>query len=463
MSFEIPNVIPRRKFVFWSHGGDADAIALRVQAEGNEVLLYHVSAFARAKKLYDGLVPQADTPLEAVRWLGGPEGGCVVMDQVGEGKIADGLRARGYHVWGGSVLQDKLELDRAYGLALMRRMGIRIPETYAFKTGQEALDFLRERPERWVLKPIKRAATASTYVSKDAGDLVHFLSKWATTPESKQPFLLQKVVDGVELSTEIWLQNGEPVWPANSTIELKKYGAGDLGPNIGSATSTVWCYGVDDPVAVRRGIGKMLPFLKENNYHAVIDLNTIVNLEDRYPYGLEFTPRLGYSAIYALLEVTDGDIGRVLWDACHGQLKRYPARLGQVGYSVRVSIQPYPASELYPAQMMPTIMKPATALDLTLPIDHRNIHPLDVRIDQDGNVETAGFDGVVAEITGRGRTIEDARDAAHQTFEMLVRVPNGFCRIHDGADRAITDTARLRTIGYETSLESEKPAPTPAG
>jgi hypothetical protein len=55
-------------------------------------------------------------------------------------------------------------------------------------------------------------------------------------------------------------------------------------------------------------------------------------------------------------------------------------------------------------------------------------------------------------------------DAAHQTFEMLVKVPNAFARSHDGADRAITDTARLRTIGYETYMESEKTtvAPVPA-
>lgn len=450
----------RRRFLFWSHGGDADALALRIQQEQNDVLIYHVNGFARQKKLYDGLVPQVDTPLEAVRWLGGTDGGVVIFDQVGEGKIADGLRARGYKVWGGSQLQDKLELDRAYGLALMRRSGIRIPETYAFKTGDEALDFLRERPERWVLKPIKRAATASTYVSKDVGDLIHFLEKWSTTAEAKQPFLLQKVVEGVELSTEVWVQHGEIIPGSyNGTIEQKRYGPGDLGPNIGSATSAVWVYGVDEPVVVRRGIGKMTAFLKEQGYHAVIDLNSIVSLEDRYPYGLEFTPRVGYSAIYALMEVTDGEIGRILWDAAQGTLARYPGRLGQVGYAVRVSIQPYPAAELYPPIMMPAIMKPATGLDITLPIDHPNIHPLDVRIDKNGNVETAGYDGVVCEVTGRGRTVEDARDQAHQTFEMLVKVPNAFARIHDGADRAITDTARLRTIGYETFLESEKSVP----
>lgn len=447
-----------RRFLFWSHGGDADAVARRVLLEGNAVMLYHVSGFARQKKLYQGLVPQVDTPLDAVRWLGGPEGGVIIFDQVGEGKVADGLRARGYHVWGGSQLQDKMELDRAFGLALMRRHGIRIPETYAFKTGEEALAFLKERPERWVLKPLKRAATASTYVSKDAGDLEHFLTKWSTTAEARQPFLLQKVVEGVELSTEIWVQHGEIVpGSANGTIELKRYGPGDLGPNIGSATSTVWVYGQDDPVVVRRGVGKLVPYLKEQGYHAVLDLNSIVSLEDRYPYGLELTPRLGYSAIYALMEVTDGEIGRVLWDAARGQLTHYPGRLGQVGYSVRVSVMPYPATELFPAAMMPRIMEPTTALDITLPIDHPNIHPLDVRIDDDGNCETAGFDGVVAEITGRGRSIEDARDAAHQTFEMLVKIPNAFARVHDGADRAITDTARLRTIGYETYMEQETP------
>jgi phosphoribosylamine--glycine ligase len=450
VSIDVPVVLKPRRFLFWSHGGDADALALRVEQEGNEVLLYHVTPFARQKRLYDGLVPQAQTPLEAISWS--PD--VIIFDNIGEGKIADGLRARGWRVWGASQMMDRLEQDRAFGLALMRRNGLRIPETYVFKTAGEALPFLKDRPERWVLKPIGRGTTAHTYVSKNVDDLIHFLEKWQSTEEAKQPFLLQKVVDGIEISTEVWVQNGEIVWPANGTIELKKYGPGNLGPNIGSASSTCWVYGMDDPVIVRRGIGKMADWLKQQGYHGVLDWNSIVILEDRYPYGLEWTSRLGYSAIYALLEVTDAEVGRLLWDAANGTLRRFPGKPG-VGYAVRVSIQPYPAAELYEGPILSRIMEPATGLDVTLPIDHPNIHPLDVRLDRRGNVETAGYDGVVAEVTGRGRSIEDARDAAHRTFEELVQVPNAFARIHDGADRAIIDTARLRTIGYETFREQE--------
>ena len=41
-----------------------------------------------------------------------------------------------------------------------------------------------------------------------------------------------------------------------------------------------------------------------------------------------------------------------------------------------------------------------------------------------------------------------------RTFD-LIEIPNAYARIHDGADRAIVDTARLRTIGHETFLEKE--------
>jgi phosphoribosylamine-glycine ligase len=440
-----PAVIKPRKFLFLSHGGDADALALRVQQEDNQVLLYHFKAFARERQLYAGLIPQPQNVQAGLRW--NPD--VVIFDQVGEGTVADRIRSDGFAVWGGSAVMDKMENDRAFGLKLMKQAGIRIPETHVFKTAAEAMPFIDEhRTERWVLKPLARAATASTYPSKNAEDLVHFLEKWSTTDEAKQPFLLQRFMDGIEISTEVWVEHGEIVWPANATLEEKRFGVGGLGPNIGCSSSLVYGYQVDDPILVQRGIGKLAAWLKKNDYHGVLDLNSIVNPDDRYPYGLEWTARMGFSAIYALAEVTDGEIGRVLYEAAKGTLKRYPIRPG-LGYSVRVSIQPYPANELFEDEMYAKVMEPAGAIDIRIPIGDPHVWPLDVRLDENGNIETAGYDGVICELTARGQTIEEARDAVRRTFD-LIEIPNAYARLADGADRALADTTRLRMLGLET-------------
>src|SRR5262249_7610218 len=152
--------------------------------------------------------------------------------------------------------------------------------------------------------------------------------------------------EGIEISTEVWVEHGEIIGPPNGTIEEKKYGVGGLGPNIGCASSTVWGYQVDDPIIVQRGIGRMASWLKQQDYHGVLDLNAIVSPDDRTPYGLEWTARMGYSAVYALAEITDGEMGRVLYEAAKGTLKRYPIRPG-IGFAVRVSIPPYPSNELF--------------------------------------------------------------------------------------------------------------------
>jgi hypothetical protein len=66
-----------------------------------------------------------------------------------------------------------------------------------------------------------------------------------------------------------------------------------------------------------------------------------------------------------------------------------------------------------------------------------------------GFLETAGYDGVICEITARGQSIEEARDAVRRVFD-LIETPNAYARLQDGADRALKDTIRLRMLGFET-------------
>ena len=52
-------------------------------------------------------------------------------------------------------------------------------------------------------------------------------------------YILQAFVDGAELSSALWIYKGKVV-SANRTFENKQFIEGNKGPNVGSASNTVW-------------------------------------------------------------------------------------------------------------------------------------------------------------------------------------------------------------------------------
>jgi phosphoribosylamine-glycine ligase len=462
---------------------------------------------ARKQKLYDGLCPIVPTLEAGLR----SRPTFLVADMVGDdthrtGELFDRLRRR-YPVYGGSAICDALELDRAFGLAVAIECGLRVPDTVVFDSTsgrildqldledrqkihrvkghlKEARQFLHEAGGRWVLKPSRNLSTALTYVSSGPEDMISRLEEADAHREIARDnvFMLQRFVPGVEISTEAWVVEGELVTPMNSTLETKRFLAGDLGPSTGCQTSVVWCYEMPPvdwsapegklmkvlPKLVRKTVGTpgMRQWLRRPEgprgeryppFHGPIDINCIVAEDPPHdPTYLEFCPRFGYSAVYALLELYEGDLHDLFRDAAEGRLTHMSVRPGY-GYSVRVSIPPYPANDMLEddPRALETLMRKATDIHIRGPVESDHVWLLDAQKDGD-RIQSAGVDAVLMEITGRGRSIEDARDAAHELFEVL-EVPNKQARVADGAARALRDIARLRSWGYEVGAES-KPA-----
>src|SRR5216684_7624096 len=139
---------------------------------------------------------------------------------------------------GDSLLADKLENDRIFGLEFMESAGIKVPPWEPFDNPTDAIKWLAKTHKRTVLKPIGDAPSEMTYVSKNEADMVAFIEK--RLPGSKvKRFLLQEYVAGTEVSTEGWWTGTE--WCAvNYTLEEKKLMAGGLGPNVGCAGNVLW-------------------------------------------------------------------------------------------------------------------------------------------------------------------------------------------------------------------------------
>src|SRR5438309_1066627 len=441
----------------------------------------------RKQGLYKGMVDQVDSIREGLNLK--PQ--AVIFDHTGDdrlklGELADALRAKHIPVWAGGKVNDLLEQNRAYGLSVMVRCGIPIPKTVFFDPSggtpwksvelgakkkifrvqghiPEAQEFVKSVGGRWVLKPFNGSAALS-YVAKGPDDMVHTLEHAGEMGDLKEDmkFLLQEYVKGIEVSTEVWVVNGEIVPPYSGTIETKKAFAGDQGPNTGCQTSTVWGYGGLHTKILQQTLGRdeFKEWLKGPTgpggqtyppYSGPIDLNCIIDEETHKPAGLEFTPRIGYSAIYALSELFADDPRSAILDLCEGKAPSMALKPGY-GYALRVSIPPNPFTDGMtdsPAdqQAFETMMEDATHVRISRPVDRRHGWLLEAQ-QEAGDDRTAVGCGPVMEITGQGRKIEEGRDMVNSLYDRS-EVSDKFARVTDGSDRATRDTAKLQAWGYE--------------
>jgi len=432
------------KFLIVSNNGDFAGGALRLQEEGNQVSLFIQGADAR--DTLDGLVPQVKSLPEGLR----KDPDVVLFDMVRNGPLADRIRKTGHLVIGASRFQDKIELDRMFGMDMAKRQGIKVPDYVKFGRNEwkKAAEFVKENKKRYVLKPLGNANVELTYVGKSPEDMAQFLEWASTTGKIQQDFILQEFVGGIELSTEVWFSDGLPVFPPNGTMEEKKFMAGNIGPNTGCQGSIVWPYPVAEPRIVQQTIKKLYPALKAMQYNGCLDINTIVG-EDGKAYFLEFTSRFGYSAIYALAEILNDDLGKVLYECAKGTLKKMDIRT-EFGMAIRLSVPPYPLESHSPghgAIVRESKDKPVR----NVPLGHSWL--LDVKKDSEKDeLVTCGIDGAILEVTSSGNSIDQAKDLLYKRVKE-VDLPDVQYR-NDIGERPKEQLKKLRSLGF-----SEMPSP----
>jgi len=236
-------------------------------------------------------------------------------------------------------------------------------------------------------------------VSYDAQDLIEMLDHFAevTAGKGKPEFILQDFVEGTEISTEGWFNGREFMQPWNHTLERKQLMNDGLGPSGGCAGNLVWSERETNHV-IETGIARMAPILADHEYVGPIDLNSVVN-EDGV-WGLEFTPRFGYDALPALLELVEGGIGPII--AAMARLE-FPTDLplaNRKAAGLRVSIPPYPSEHFHPDEGIPI-------RGLTRE-DREHLYFFDVKLDDKNRLVSTSAFGAVVTVTGSGDGITDA-------------------------------------------------------
>lgn len=226
----------------------------------------------------------------------------IIFDDNGQGDLADHLRADGYKVIGGSSFADELEYDRTLGTKIMSKLGLKTPPTNSFTKIKDGLDFLakvKDPEQRFVFKPCgcDFAGGSKTYTAKNVKDLEEYMN-WLQSDMTEKKytideFELQEFIDGYEADFSAYF-DGEKFMEGSNCIDIeeKKVGDGNKGQAVGCMGNVI--YFPKNDKYFKTYIEKMAPMLKKKGFVGQISINNIFAKSDGQPYGLEFTPRLGW-------------------------------------------------------------------------------------------------------------------------------------------------------------------------
>jgi phosphoribosylamine--glycine ligase len=379
--------------------------------------------------------------LDWIREVG--DEGVILFETATAGETQDELRREGFNVIGGSALGDRLESDRDYGQEVLRRLGLQTAGSRVLGSFDDALDFLRRSPGRYVFKLNgSNWPSTSTYIGQmdDGTDmaalLASFRDRW--TLDERPSFVLMDYVAGVEVGVGAFFNGKRFLEPANLDWEHKRFFPGDIGELTGEMGTVVTYRGAER--IFEATLIRLETLLRESGYCGYINLNTIVN--DRGVWPLEFTCRFGYPGFAILDSLHDEDWSSVFSAMLRRDRTSIRTRDGfSVGVVLTVPPFPYPDGYADLGKGMPISFR-----DTITDVDRESLHYGEVSL-QDGQLVTAGMVGYVMVVTGVGNSLEAARREAYERVSKVV-IPNMRYRNDIGSDSLLEDFAELRRLGW---------------
>jgi len=423
-----------RKFLFVSIDALISDLAWQVSKEGHDVRYFIANENERS--IGDGFVPKVDEWEPHVDWAD-----VIVFDDVlGQGEIAERLRAEGHAVIGGTAYTDRLEDDRSFGQEELKKHGVSIIPFQDFTDFDTAIDHVEKNPAPYVIKPSGEAQNIKRLLfvgqEDDGKDIIHVLRSYkAVYSDTVRQFQLQKRVRGVEVAVGAFFNGKQFMLPINVNFEHKLLFPGDIGPATGEMGTCMYWSGPNR--IFRATLAKLEARLASEGYVGYIDINCIVNGQGIYP--LEFTARFGYPTISIQAEGLSMPVADFLHGMATGTLTNFKARRGfQIGLRVVVPPFPYNDPKTFEANSKDRVVifrKPT----------YDGIHIEDVKL-VNGEWLITGHTGVVLIVTGLGVSVKQAQAQAYQRVRNIL-IPNMYYR-KDIGDRWFEDHDKLHSWGY---------------
>jgi phosphoribosylamine--glycine ligase len=420
-------------------GGYALDFAMRCQAAGHEVKWYLTPRKAKPSKVGDGLATKVAS---WERWMSWADL-VFLPDNARFLEELEPYRRRGLPIFAPNVAGTRLELDRATGQHVLRSHGIKALPYKCFQDFAPAEAFVRERPQRYVLKPFGDADRTLTYCARSAADMLYMLRRWHANGALRGPFMLQDFVPGIEMAVGGWF--GPRGWHCNwvENWEFKKLMNGELGVATGEQ-GTVLRYTPESKLA-RLMLEPLTDYLEQIGYVGYIDQNCIID-ESGQAWPLEFTCRPGWPLFNIQQAVHTGDPAAWMLDLLEGRDTLRAKR--DVAVGVVVSIPDYPY-DILPVEEISGI--PIYAMP-----DASHVHLFHAMgsvaprfeggkfVDQPC-IATAGNN--VMTVTGTGGSVEEAMAAAYRAVSTVEMANSPMYRTDVGA-RLESQLPKLQQAGY---------------
>lgn len=189
--------------------------------------------------------------------------------------IGETLIKEGFKVFGGSQFTYDLENDREFGIEFAASCDLHSPEQQEFSSVEDGIKFLEENEEEaYVYKPNNEDSAFTTVPMSEEPAKANKEIQRLIKALGFTDYILQKMVQGVEVNVETWYIKGRPVFTI-ANLEDKRLHNGDLGSACGCSFDITWQ--IDDycPLA-QKTVRKFDEKMMEMNYTGFMDANVII-------------------------------------------------------------------------------------------------------------------------------------------------------------------------------------------
>jgi phosphoribosylamine--glycine ligase len=335
--------------------------------------------------------------------------------------VADELRNAGCLVFGPSRAAAELEASKRFTKEICDASGAPTAAWARFSAAEPARAYIRQQGAPIVVKADGLAAGKGVIVAMSEAEALAAIDDMfsGTFGAAGAEVVIEEFMDGEEASFFV-LCDGETALPIGTAQDHKRVGEGDIGPNTGGMGAYSPAPVLTDAIAARAMDEIIRPTLAEMTrrgtpYQGVLYAGLMI--KDGAPRLVEYNARFGDPECQVLMM-------RLGAQALDLMLATAEGRLGeaQLTWADDHAITVVLAAKGYPD----TYAKGSRIGGLEdLREDSRNQTFHAGTATRDGHIVAAG--GRVLNVTARGASLREARDAA---YAMVDRIdwPDGFCR-----------------------------------
>lgn len=438
------------KILFLSRGGDGADIALRMKLAGNDVKLWIEEE--KYRDTYEGLIEKVFAWKPWVPWCD-----LVVFDQNSKG-LASIHTAIGNSkpMFGGSEFGLRLEKDRKFGRKIMNDIGFEPLESIEFKTIADVVKHLKSHKVQHVVKPSGEKIKSHHVIigeNEDNEDVIALLDSFEGQNIPFDYIEVEERKTGIEIGCGAFSAGKGGLVSPDINFEHKHSATGAMGFLTGETGTVLKAVPSVNKFFIST-LARVAPLLEKEQYVGQIDINCILDPKTGKIFCLEWTPRLGYPAIFIQDEAQElpwADLFMMLArqmtfdnivsdDWTIGAVYMTPGFPSDDEVNKRSFEYPiFGADGIIPKN------KEGDEERLSLP----GLHLLEAKVLRSRLVTSRG-NGMPFVATAKGETIQKAQKALYGMLDIKnidpPRVPNGWYRTDIG-DRVIAQMPDLKRLG----------------